>query len=101
MFGRNAYRRYMSCVIRFNETNDEANHDSTGGYRAIGYCLRGCEQVIKSLTTVGLTVDKASLIESPAFVQLRNRQRTNVIPRTPRRSDRLLLLFRRKRNFRL
>src|SRR5690349_3743634 len=99
MLRRYTDRGHMSGVIRFDETNHETDHYSARSYSAIGHCFGSGEQVIKSLTTVGFTVDKAALIESPAFIQLRNRQRTNVISRTPCRGARLSCRLRWKGNF--
>src|ERR1043166_6790866 len=99
MLRRNTHCGHVAGMIGFDETDHKTDHHSAWSYCAIGHCFGRCEQVIKSLATVGFAVDKASLIESPAFVQLRNRQRTNVVSRTPRGSARLLFLLHWKRNF--
>src|SRR5581483_1285100 len=69
VFRRDADSGDVSGVIRFDKSDYKSSHDAAGGDGAKRDRLRSGEQVIESLAAVSLTVDKAALIEPPAFIE--------------------------------
>src|SRR4051812_34268668 len=78
----------MSRVIRLEQADYEASHYSILHHYAIANGFRSREQVFESIAAVSFAIDKAALVEAPAFVNLRDRQRAHVVAHVNRRYER-------------
>ena len=88
MFGRDADRRDVTSVIRLKQSDHETRHRAVLRYDPIRNRFGRGEQVLKSVAAVGFAIDETALIELPAFVDLSNRQRTQVVVHVGRRHQR-------------
>ena len=84
--------RDVSRVVRFDKTDDEADHRAAMRDRAVGDGFRRSQKIFKRVAAVGFAVNKATLIQTPALIELRNRQRPHVVAhfQDRRRSLRLI-----------
>ena len=97
MFRGDSDRRDMARVIGLKQADDKTGHGTVLRYDAIRNGFRRPEQVFKSVAAVGFAVQKAALVEMPAFIDLSHGQRTQIIMRISGRHER----ERRDRNGRL
>src|SRR5437016_13054318 len=69
----------MARVIRLEQPDDKAGHGAILGNYAVRNRFRRRQQIFERVTAVGFAVNKATLIQPPTFVDLRNSERTKIV----------------------
>jgi len=98
VLGRDPYSSDMAGVILFEQADYKARHGAILGNDPVRNGLVRGEQVFKGVATVSFAIDKATLIKAPAFIDLRNRKRAQIVVRIDGRNQRDIgLVFRMRR----
>src|SRR5215831_17631106 len=79
MFGRYTDCGDVSGMIRFLQADHKSDHRAIRCYDAVCNRFGRSQEVLESIAAVGLAIDEATLIQPPAFIELRDAQRANVV----------------------
>ncbi len=85
MFRRDPDRGDVTGMVGLEETDDKTGHRAVFSHHPIRNRLGRGQQIFERVAAVGFAVNKATLIQAPALVDLRDRQRTQIVTRVDRR----------------
>ena len=83
---RDAESGDVTRSVRLDDADDEADHHAVRSHCAVGDRVGRGEKVFERLAAVRLAVNEAALVEPPALVELRDRERAYVVARLRARS---------------
>src|SRR6266404_3173638 len=78
----------MSGMIGLEQSDYKAGHGAVLGDYPVRNRLSRGEQIFEGVATVCFTINKTTLIQTPALVDLRNGERPKVVPRIDGRNQR-------------